>query len=383
MKTSKKLLVNLAVFSAAMLFALFLGEGLVRVFVPQQLAHLQEGLWRPDSSLGWIHQENVDVIVNTGDRPARFVTDGRGYRINAPGEYESPSRPQFRVLVIGDSFVEGLMVNGEETFSKLLERDLNEKGVSVEVINGGVSAWTPRQYLLKAQEVWEVEHFDLGIVFLYVGNDLIKESEGALIVKSIGTRPRFRWPRSLRYGELKVSFGYPLNYWLESRSHLYVLLKERGRVIAARIGLTAYDVAEVFFVTEKNDGRWEGTADICVEIERIFRRHDASVVFVLLPAFYQVHEEIFQEYQRIVSIPDGELDLEQPTREFGKRMQERISSPYIDMSAPLRSEAASGKRLFGHVDRHFNEEGHRVVAERLLPVVLDMLSASNRPNDAP
>lgn len=164
---------------------------------------------------------------------------------------------------------------------------------------------------------------------------------------------------------------------------MYVLLKERGRVIAARIGLTAYDVAEVFFVTDKNDGRWEGTADICVEIERIFRRHDASVVFVLLPAFYQVHEEIFQEYQRIVSIPDGELDLEQPTREFGKRMQERISSPYIDMSAPLRSEAAAGKRLFGHVDRHFNEEGHRVVAEQLLPVVLDMLSASNRPDDAP
>jgi hypothetical protein len=382
-KSSKKLLVNLAVFSAAMLFALFLGEGLVRVSVPQQLVNRQKGLWRPDSTLGWSHQENVDVIVNTGDRPARFVTDGRGYRINAPGEYESPSRPDFRVLVIGDSFVEGLMVNGEETFPKLLERDLSEKGVSVEVVNGGVSAWTPRQYLHKAQEVWEVEHFDLGIVFLYVGNDLIKESEGALIVKSIGTRPGFGWPRSLRYGDIKTSFGYPLNHWLESRSHLYILLRERGRVIAARIGLTTYDVAEVFFVTQKNDGRWEGTADICADIERIFRRHDASVIFVLLPAFYQVHEEIFHEYQRIVSIPDGELDLGQPSREFAKRMQERTSSPYIDMLAPLRSEAVSGKRLFGHVDRHFTEEGHRVVADQLLPVVFEMLSAPIQPDDSP
>jgi hypothetical protein len=376
-KRATSLLVNLAVFTVAVLVALFLGEGVVRLVEPQQLIKPNQDVWRPDSLLGWWHQEDADLIINTGDRPARFVTDHRGYRINAPGEFPTPVRPDYRVLAIGDSFVEALMVNGEETFTKLLERKLVDNGVAAEVVNSGVGGWSPRQYLLKSEQALQGEHFDLGILFFYVGNDLIGRDEGRVTWATHGRRFPLRWPRSLRYGEIVDAVLYPINNFFEMHSHLYVFLKQRGEVVLSRVGLTAYYFPEVFNLTDANEERWVHTVEICQQIESVFREHDVPVIFVMIPAPYQVHEEVFYKYLEGFSIPKESVDLEQPNREFGGRMKAEVESPFIDLLEPLRERARSGKRLYGVVDRHLNEAGHRAVAEILLPVVYKTLTGSN------
>src|SRR3990167_480764 len=49
----------------------------------------------------------------------------------------------FRILVLGDSYTFGFPVRDDETFASLIERQLNAQGVSVEVVNGGVSGYSP------------------------------------------------------------------------------------------------------------------------------------------------------------------------------------------------------------------------------------------------
>lgn len=48
-----------------------------------------------------------------------------------------------RILMLGDSFTFGFPVNDEETFAHLIEQGLRARGYPVEVINGGVSGYSP------------------------------------------------------------------------------------------------------------------------------------------------------------------------------------------------------------------------------------------------
>lgn len=72
------------------------------------------------------------------------------YRINSLGlrnEEFSPQKPQntFRILMLGDSYTFGIGVELEQTFSKQLEKILNEGHPKrkIEVINAGVSSYSP------------------------------------------------------------------------------------------------------------------------------------------------------------------------------------------------------------------------------------------------
>ncbi len=86
-------------------------------------------------------------------------------------EYQKPPGT-FRVLVLGDSYVEALMFDLDQTFTRLLERELNERndGRHYEVINGGRSAMgTATEYLFYENEGRKY-HPDL-VLLLFVGND--------------------------------------------------------------------------------------------------------------------------------------------------------------------------------------------------------------------
>ena len=56
---------------------------------------------------------------------------------------------------------------------RYLESGLSRAGKSVRIDNGGVSRWTQNHYLLEARRALQVRDYDLGIVCLYVGNDVI------------------------------------------------------------------------------------------------------------------------------------------------------------------------------------------------------------------
>lgn len=122
-KTLKRVAVRAAIVVGETLIVLILIEVLVRLFMPQQLVQLRPDMYVPDNRLGWDHAPNIDTWINTGERAVRVMTDEYGNRVR-PGENDSTA---YRVLALGDSFVDAHQVAYEQTMTALLERRLNQK----------------------------------------------------------------------------------------------------------------------------------------------------------------------------------------------------------------------------------------------------------------
>jgi len=97
------------------------------------------------------------------------------YQINSQG-FRGPelARPgaSTRVVVYGDSFIQGSYVRTEDTFTEQLKTRLAGKtGKSVEVVNAGVDGYGPDQELRRMEEELPALKPKLVIVAIYAGND--------------------------------------------------------------------------------------------------------------------------------------------------------------------------------------------------------------------
>lgn len=96
--------------------------------------------FEPHPEFGHFHRPNVEGWQRTSEYESYVKINAKGLR-DEDYPYEK-SDGVFRVLVLGDSFTEGLQVEAEETFPEQLEEILNEvSSMSVEVINAGVSRY--------------------------------------------------------------------------------------------------------------------------------------------------------------------------------------------------------------------------------------------------
>jgi len=204
------------------LIGLLLAEVGIRFWFPQQLILLDTGIWRPDEVFGYTHSEHTDIVMNTGEGPVRFVTDGLGFRVEERGD-EGARHP--RILMLGDSFVAGLNVSYDRTLGAVLETSMVAAGCSVRVENAGVSGWSPNHYLLQAKREISSRTYRVAVVCLYVGNDVIDHRVDSFKPREKSERRVFEWPERLSWNEVMHGLMLPLNDILEARSHLFVLVR--------------------------------------------------------------------------------------------------------------------------------------------------------------
>lgn len=121
-------------------------------------------LYRPvphARNITWIASEN-----GGGHVVSRFNSLGlRG------AELEPRSAHAHRIVVYGDSFVNGLETPLEDTFVVRLRQELERRGVDVETVNAGVSGYGPDQSLLKFEEEVDLLEPDLVLFAICAEND--------------------------------------------------------------------------------------------------------------------------------------------------------------------------------------------------------------------
>jgi hypothetical protein len=149
--------VLLAIASTA--FALVLVEGGVRVWIWATTPTL----WSLDDERGWAHRPGVARIEETEGVRARVSINALGLR----GPVHVGPTTRHRVLILGDSFTEGITVEDDELFSVLLER----QNPDLEVVNAGVIGYGTVQEAITLKRVEPLVH-PVVTVLLVVRNDL-------------------------------------------------------------------------------------------------------------------------------------------------------------------------------------------------------------------
>jgi lysophospholipase L1-like esterase len=361
---------NLALVVVAIALTLGLCEVAVRFVAPQQLVVARRDVWRPVETFGWMHQPNVRTTLNTGERPVDFLTDDQGFRIGR----RPPAQPKKKILLLGDSFAAAMQVPYEQSIPGLLEaripRQLN--GDAVVVRNTGVNGYSPSHYLLWERRELSRERYDLVLVMMYLGNDILDTRTDRYELFQQTTLHDFRWPRSATCSEVGKGVLYPINDYLKQHSHLFILAKNQSRTLLMRLGLTYLYVPEEILKSNADKPRWQVTADVMRDIDTLGRSHGVPVLFVLIPGNYEVEPDVFRQYLKGFDIDSTSGDLEQPNRLLASRLAP-FSLRTIDLLQPLREQAAKGKRLYGRVDVHFSPEGHDAVTRMIEPVVVSLL----------
>lgn len=126
-------------------------------------------VWRPDPQRGWRHIPGAKL---------RWTEEGDGLvEINALGlrdpERTVAKKPgTYRIAVFGDSMTEAIQVNLEQTYTQLLEKRLRARGWNVEVINFGVSGYSPLQGYLTFDAVGKAFLPDLVLHAVFTDNDI-------------------------------------------------------------------------------------------------------------------------------------------------------------------------------------------------------------------
>ena len=383
----------LAVFS--ILFSVLLLEGGVRLL---RLAPPAEGtgwFWRvPDPQTGWSLQSgasgrwfnpqmeyDVEVVINSdGLRDVQRATLDK-----PPGV--------FRILLLGNSYVEGLRVPLEQTFGKVLEQQLNAGapvGRRFEVIPAGVSGWGTDQELLWLREHGAAYQPDLVLLAFFPGNDFQNNSE-ALEVENMGSiqKPFFHLDDgqlALRYSpfdpaavpqpaqddtrvwrrsQLRRPGLSPLAGWLKQHSALYRFvgpalatgapdlargLADRGllepSLAPADVPANSIPVAYGVYRDPLSDD-WTNsvalTGALVAEMRGEAEKLGAPLAAVILTAPEQVYPDRWQK--RLADSPAMAAytwDLEQSNR-LAAGLLQQAGAPTLDLLPTFRAQAEDGR----------------------------------------
>jgi hypothetical protein len=363
----------IVVFSTlVLLVSLVVVEGLIRLLAPQSLILLRPDIYIPTEQLAWRHAPNVDTRVNTGEREIRWKTDDQGIRIG--GDLSKPS--EMTLLALGDSYLEAMQVEYEDTMTALLEKRLSSRlGRSMRILNTGVGGWDPNQYRIQLEKIMgnrRISSINGVIVFVYLGNDIIGHHADNYPPRQSLARHALRLPNSLEWNELVRAVAYPINDFLETRSHLFIFVKTRLKYTLMKMGLTAYYFPRTLLKNQASSNRWKITADTLEEIAVMAKHHDLKTLFVLLPSPSEANPEEGLETANSFGITSEEIDLDQAHLLLGEQLRKRDLS-VVDMTPALR--AANRERMadvYGRVDNHLGRGGHQVVANTIEEVISQM-----------
>src|SRR3977135_174662 len=144
--------INLGLSIAVLAVILVVMEGVARVFIGGRGGGKEQheyGQYQVhDPVLGWRNKPNARVFFHRREYDVELRTNAQGLR-DPERSYDGAA---FRVLALGDSFLEGYSVPFEASVTHLVEERLAGPGCPIEVINGGVANYsTDQEYLAYRQ----------------------------------------------------------------------------------------------------------------------------------------------------------------------------------------------------------------------------------------
>jgi lysophospholipase L1-like esterase len=301
----------------------------------------------------------------------------------------------FRILVLGDSYVEALQVALADSFPALLEKNLNTASSSTrfEVLNMGQSGFGTADEYMRYLTFGIQYSPDLILLAFLTGNDfsdnskfLTRENTGFYF--EFDKNGNLMLDRSLldRY-EQSLTFGKRLLQRLKQESYLANFISERLYLFRLQLrdsefrkrfarqeqtrltrGIDEFSALNIY-LSEISD-HWKQAHAITAGLLRKFRNsveaNGSRFVLVTLSNSEQVHPEIQRELRG--RHPNVVFDFEQPDRVI-EQVAKRENIDYLKLMPVFREyHLRTGHYLHGFGGSkggHWNKNGHRLAADKI------------------
>jgi hypothetical protein len=344
---------------------------------------------------------NLHINVRGEFGAVRFMTNSKGFRNDR--EFDSmPSPDVYRILLLGDSYVDGMRTDQEQTIGFILQETLNTRLSNkrrVEVMISGHN--NPANAWYYYQEHGRKYHPELVILGLTLGNDFtshnycyggllpqvgedgrirlnkaaphISQASFLMLVPfpTAAYRPMHRW-------EWLEDREFHMRQWLAGHSRLFghaippALLPQgtrRRHVYATELFLSL----GLFYQPDLPEirGIYQEMNEMLTGMHQAVATEGATFLVVLFPVRIQVAEKDWDLLGRFYSLDRSQFDLQEPNRRI-LALCERRGMECLDSLPALRQwYETHGEPVYRtQGDMHFNEIGQRVVAEQLAAYVL-------------
>lgn len=373
-RRSREILLRLALFLGGLLMALALMEITLR-----QGPYSKSVLLEPDPYIGQRHVPGGEYDYRGEDFSVRLRFNSLGFHDREHDVAKPPGT--FRIVVLGDSFMDGMQVTTEETFAYRLEQELRRRGISAEAVNLGI--WGFGTY----QELFTLETYGLRfqpdlVVLAFFPNDLTDN-----FVDPNGTRSN---PISYFYrtpsGELRKAEHVPLaaqNPLVGAFRKVFPSVYSWASTVLMSRGSPGEASSYVaFFDNYREDlpraaEAWNLTLDLLRLVRDRAAGSGAKMFMFLIPNREAVHPEIWQKTQELYpALKNRSLDFGAPNRVL-QNFSRANGISYLDLEPGFLDYAnRTGSALYFNtssasgVEFHWNALGHSVaagfVADRLI-----------------
>jgi len=324
----------------AFLALVLLVEGGVRLFYPDIAPqNLDANLFLP-----FKYGETYGYKPNARGREfgAVYVTDEHGFRVDPTS---TPSQSDRIMVVLGDSVSAGIGVSADQIYPSLLAN----KFPSRRVVNASVTGYGIADYVAALRAILR-DIKPEGVIIAFCLNDTVATSQ-AMIQKRKATGEsipdKIRYPnpvvRWLRY----VNDNYlDFNPFLRTYSRTYLLIKS-----------LATDTSRDYFLADYVSYQQPQTLDLLttefVQLNELAIAYNFPLVVFVFPYEYQLRATTRETHapQRVIQEAGGKSGL-------------KIYDLFDDLREYLASNGVPSHAIYLFNDpMHFNERGHRVIAE--------------------
>jgi hypothetical protein len=299
-----------------------------------------------------------------------------------------PPLGRSRVLIVGDSFVEGLGAPDGATIPDVFAARARQARLSLEVLNLGAGGFQLANYgrLLADAVPWFTPDDVVLVVYM---NDLYEIPNAADV---LSPSDRVSQPSRLRPRLLEVLAARREHRQVPRRWHARptpepLPLNVEGRLRAdSSLLRTVERAVEPDLAAVMKAGRLNpAVANLLARsyrvlsepvdarpfldgLHRFLEAHRARLWVAYVPSLNQVSEAYLPAQRRLsgpipaVSMTAAEFQVQ--ARQLGSGCAE-LGIPFLDLTPVLQRVEATGVRLYWAYDSHMNAEGYRVVGEQL------------------
>jgi hypothetical protein len=346
---------------------------------------------------GWDLKPNAEALLTRAAYTSMVSINSQGLRDVEHTPDAAPRR--HRVVVLGDSFMDAYQLPLEQTFPRLLQRELD--GQTVEVVNLGVGGYGLAQSYLTLLEKGLGYEPDLVLLAMTPLND-VRNSSAVLQKRAFGergTKYLLRPYANLREdGRVEIVPPSPVvaaqaqEKWDEMAAERRPLLWRHSlafRLLLARLrrqeGIPSVNPFIEYYPLLVSETLPDATAKVWDHAERITRRllveiarvaqdNGAQFSVVIIPERVQTDSELRARLMR--DVPSAHVDTKQPNRGWaGFAATQQIW--LMDLLPVFLTAPDQAALYLGATDPHWSAEGHRLAATTVARHVAQRLHGTN------